>query len=157
MRIKTNLLAIALLLFAGISTANAQQNNHSYINNKNNTTMTTQNEKTTAILKAVELYAEAGRKASRTLGQQAFTEGATMSWVENGKINTVPINALFDVLEQTGAEEVTYTVEDITIAGNIAFVRISSTFSKLASFNDMFTLAEQGGEWKIVSKIYSVK
>ena len=51
----------------------------------------------------------------------------------------------------------TYTVEDINVAGNIAFVRISSWFSKLASFNDMFTLAEQDGEWKIVSKIYSVK
>ena len=37
-----------------------------------------------------------------------------MSWVEKGVITTVPINALFDVLEQTG-------------------------------------------EWKIVSKIYSVK
>ena len=40
---------------------------------------------------------------------------------------------------------------------NVAFVRIDSWFSKLASFNDMFTLAEQDGQWKIVSKIYSVK
>lgn len=109
------------------------------------------------ILNAIELYAEAGRKASRKLGQKAFTEAATMSWVENGKITTVPINALFDVLEQTGEEEVSYTVEDVTVAGNVAFVRISSSFSKLTTFNDMFTLAEQGGEWKIVSKIYSVK
>lgn len=80
-----------------------------------------------------------------------------MSWVENGKINTVPIQVLFDVLEQTGEEEVTYNVEDVTVEGNVAFVRISSSFSKLTTFNDMFTLAEQNGEWKIVSKIYSVK
>ena len=119
--------------------------------------MSKQSEKVAAILKAVELYAEAGRKGSREIGQQAFTEQATMSWVENGKITTVPITALYDVLDQTGEEEVTYTVEDINVAGNIAFVRISSWFSKLASFNDMFTLAEQDGEWKIVSKIYSVK
>ena len=45
----------------------------------------------------------------------------------------------------------------VAAAGNIAFVRISSSFSKLTTFNDMFTLAEQDGEWKIVSKIYSVK
>ena len=45
----------------------------------------------------------------------------------------------------------------MTVAGNVAFVRISSWFSKLTTFNDMFTLAEQDGEWKIVSKIYSVK
>ena len=109
------------------------------------------------VLDAIELYAEAGRKASRTIGQQAFSEGATMSWVENGKINTVPINTLFDVLEQTGEEEVSYTVEDVTVAGNVAFVRISSSFSKRTNFNEMFTLAEQDGKWKIVSKIYSVK
>lgn len=116
------------------------------------------NEKVAAILKAVELYAEAGRQASREIGQQAFTEAATMSWVENGKITTVPITALYDALEQTGVEEVTYEVTDINIAGNVAFVRIDSWFSKLASFNDMFTLAQQkNGEWKIVSKIYSVK
>jgi hypothetical protein len=81
-----------------------------------------------------------------------------MSWVENGNITTVPITALYDGLEQTGEEEVTYEVVDVNIAGNIAFVRIDSWFSKLGSFNDMFTLAQQeNGEWKIVSKIYSVK
>ena len=115
-----------------------------------------QNKTIECILNAIELYAEAGRKASRELGQKAFTEAATMSWVENGKINTVPIQVLFDVLEQTGEEKVTYNVEDVTVAGNVAFVRISSSFSKLTTFNDMFTLAEQNGEWKIVSKIYSV-
>ena len=119
--------------------------------------MNKNNETVQGILNAIELYAEAGRKASRELGQKAFTPDAIMSWVENGKIVTVPINALFDVLEQTGEEEVTYSVEDVTVAGNIAFVRISSSFSKLTTFNDMFTLAEQNGEWKIVSKIYSVK
>ena len=62
------------------------------------------------------------------------------------------------MLEQTGEEEVSYTVEDVTVAGNVAFVRVSSSFSKLTTFNDMFTLAQQeNGEWKIVSKIYSVK
>ena len=33
MRTNTKLLAVALLLFAGITTNNAQQNNKSYINN----------------------------------------------------------------------------------------------------------------------------
>lgn len=140
------LTAIAVCLMAIGSTA------QSYNANMAN------NEKVAAILKAVELYAEAGRQASREIGQQAFTEAATMSWVENGKITTVPITALYDALEQTGVEEVTYEVTDVNIAGNVAFVRIDSWFSKLASFNDMFTLAQQeNGEWKIVSKIYSVK
>ena len=119
--------------------------------------MSKQSEKVAAILKAVELYAEAGRKGSHEIGQQAFTEQATMSWVENGKITTVPITALYEGLEQTGEEEVTYEVEDVTVAGDVAFVRISSTFSKLGSYDDMFTLAEQDGQWKIVSKIYHTK
>lgn len=119
--------------------------------------MSKQSEKVAAVLKAVELYAEAGRKGSREIGQQAFTEQATMSWVEKGKVTTVPITSLFDGLEQTGEEEVTYEVVDVSIAGNVAFVRIDSTFSKLGSYDDMFTLAEQGGQWKIVSKIYHTK
>ena len=109
------------------------------------------------VLEAVERYAEAGRKASRAIGESAFTPDATMSWVENGKIVTVPITALYDVLEKTGEEGVSYTVEQVSLAWNVAFVRIASTFSKLASFNDLFTLARGADGWRIASKIYSVK
>ena len=109
------------------------------------------------ILGAIERYAEAGRKASRAIGESAFTPDATMSWVDGGKIVTVPIAALYDVLEKTGEEEVSYTVEQVSLAGDIAFVRIASTFSKLASFHDLFTLARGADGWKIASKIYRVK
>lgn len=149
------IVSLIVLLCTCSMAVNAQTSNQELFNN--NITMEKNNEKVTAILKAVELYAEAGRKGSREIGQQAFTEQATMSWVEDGKITTVPISALYDVLGQTGQEEVTYEVVDVSIAGNVAFVRIDSWFSKLGSFNDMFTLAEQNGQWKIVSKIYSVK
>ena len=149
------IVSLIVLLCTSSMAVNAQTSNQELFNN--NITMEKNNEKVTAIMKAVELYAEAGRKGSREIGQQAFTEQATMSWVENGKITTVPISALYDVLGQTGQEEVTYEVVDVSIAGNVAFVRIDSWFSKLGSFNDMFTLAEQNGQWKIVSKIYSVK
>ena len=147
---------LTVLLCIGFGGVNAQTSKQG-LSNKNKVTMEKSKAKVTAILKAVELYAEAGRKGSREIGKQAFTEQATMSWVENGKITTVPISALYDGLEQTGEEEVTYEVVDVSIADNITFVRIDSWFSKLGSFNDMFTLAEQNGEWKIVSKIYSVK
>lgn len=46
-------------------------------------TMSKMDEQMTAILKAVELYAEAGRKGIREIGEKAFTEKATMSWVED--------------------------------------------------------------------------
>lgn len=150
------IMSLTLLLCIGSTAVNAQTSNQG-TPNKISVTMEKNNAKLAAILKAVQLYAEAGRKGSREIGKQAFTEQATMSWVENGKITTVPISVLYDGLEQTGQEEVTYEVVDVSIAGNVAFVRIDSWFSKLGSFNDMFTLAEQNGEWKIVSKIYSVK
>lgn len=135
----SKIVTLALLLCIGSTAVKAQTCNQC-ATHKNNVTMNKNNQTVQGILNAIELYAEAGRKASRELGEKAFTKEATMSWVEKGVITTVPINALFDVLEQTGEEEVTYTVEDVTVAGNVAFVRISSSFSKLTTFNDMFTL-----------------
>ena len=114
--------------------------------------------KIASILNAIELYAEAGRKGEGKLVGLAFIPEATMTWVADGKITAVPIAALADALDKTGAEEVTYEVSDITLAQDVAFVRIESSFSKLGSFSDMFTLAEQAdGTWKIVSKIYHAK
>ena len=54
------------------------------------------------VLKAVELYAERGRNPSGGKGKKAFAQWATMSWNENGKLVSVPIQALFDALEGTG-------------------------------------------------------
>jgi len=76
-----------MLFCIGFGGVNAQTSNQG-LSDKNKVTMEKNNAKVSAILKAVELYAEAGRKASREIGQQAFTEQATMSWVENGKIKT---------------------------------------------------------------------
>ena len=92
-----------------------------------------QNETVQGILNAIELYAEAGRKASRELGEKAFTKEATMSWVEKGVITTVPINALFDVLEQTGEEEVAYLYFSLTISYDLR----TSSFSA-SSFMSIF-------------------
>ena len=109
------IMSLTLLLCIGFGGVNAQTSNQG-ASNKKSVTMEKNNAKVAAVLKAVELYAEAGRKASREIGMQAFTEHATMSWVENGKITTVPITSLFDGLEQTGEEEVTYEVVDVSIA-----------------------------------------
>ncbi|MBR1626972.1 MAG: nuclear transport factor 2 family protein [Bacteroidales bacterium] len=125
---------------------------------ENKTTMNYTEQEKTDIMKAVELYAEAGRKGSKELGEKAFTKNATMSWVEDNKIVTVPISALFEALGQTGEQEVSYELRELNVAGDIAFVRIESHFSKLSDYDDMFTLAKgENGEWKIVSKIYHDK
>ena len=108
------------------------------------------------VLKAVELYAEGGRNPAGGKGKKAFAQWATMSWNENGKLTTVPIQTLFNGLEATGPEEVTYTVKNIVVSQTAATVYIESNFSKLGKFNDMFTLVKDESGWKIVSKVYDV-
>ena len=89
-------------------------------------------------------------------GKKAFAQWATMSWNENGKLTTVPIQTLFSGLDTTGPEEVIYTVKNVTISPTVATVSIESSFSKLGKFNDMFTLVKDESGWKIVSKVYDV-
>ena len=108
------------------------------------------------VLKAVELYAEGGRNPSGGQGKKAFAQWATMSWNENGKLTTVPIQTLYDVLESTGPEEVTYTVKNIAVSPTVATVYIQSSFSKLGKFNDMFSWVKDESGWKIISKVYDV-
>ena len=79
-----------------------------------------------------------------------------MSWNENGKLITVPIKSLFDGLEATGREEVTYTVKNIAVSPTAATVYIESNFSKLGKFKDMFSLVKDESGWKIDSKVYDV-
>ena len=108
------------------------------------------------VLKAVELYAEGGRNPSWGQGKKAFAQWTTMSYNEKGKLITVPIQTLYDVLDATGPEEVTYTVKNITVSPTVATVAIESSFSKLGKFNDMFSLVKDESGWKIVSKVYDV-
>ena len=53
------------------------------------------------VLKAIELYAEGGRNPAGGQGKKAFAQWATMSWNENGKLTTVPIQTLFSGLDAT--------------------------------------------------------
>lgn len=45
---------------------------------------------------------------------------------------------------------------ECSVAGDVAMVRFESVFGD-AHFTDMFALVKAGSEWKIVSKIYTVK
>ena len=47
------------------------------------------------VVKAIEYYMEGGRKASSEVAKKGFAETATMSWYENGKLKSVPIQVLF--------------------------------------------------------------
>ena len=79
-----------------------------------------------------------------------------MSYNENGKLVTVPIQTLFSIMDSIGPEEVSYTLKNITVSPTVTTVSIDSSFSKIGKFNDMFTLVKDENDWKIVSKVYDV-
>ena len=98
--------------------------------------------------KVAEIHQEVKEKKLSLNGPQSYNE--------KGKLITVPIQTLYDVLDATGPEEVTYTVKNITVSPTVATVAIESSFSKLGKFNDMFSLVKDESGWKIVSKVYDV-
>lgn len=106
--------------------------------------------------KPLDLYVKAAIEGDSKIARPAFAEGATITHVENDSIVCLPIQALFDYYDQTGKQNASYEISECSVAGDIAMVRIESVFGE-AQFTDMFTLARESGEWKIVSKIYSVK
>ena len=108
------------------------------------------------VLKEIELYIEWGKNPAGGAGKKAFAQWATMSYNENGKLVTVPIQTLFSIMESIGPEDVSYTIKNITVSPTVATVSIELSFSKIGKFNDMFTLVKDEHDWKIVSKVYDV-
>lgn len=108
------------------------------------------------VLKAIDLYIEGGKNPAGGAGKKAFAQWATMSYNENGKLVTVPIQSLYSIMDSIGPEEVSYTLKNITVSPTVATVSIDSSFSKIGKFNDMFTLVKDENDWKIVTKVYNV-
>lgn len=108
------------------------------------------------IKKALDAYVEAAVKGSSEIAKPAFASTATISYNENGKLVSNPIQALYDYYNQTGPHPASYTITCAQVSENVAVVSIDSKFGD-TSFDDMFTLVKDGNDWKIVSKIYRVK
>ena len=109
------------------------------------------------IVAAVDLYIEGGRKGDSKITRKAFAQWATMSWSENGKLTTVPIQALYEYVDKSGAQTVTHG--DIKVCAKTdttAVVSVDTQFG-VAKFTDMFALVRNGNEWKIVAKVYHVR
>lgn len=108
------------------------------------------------ISKALDLYVNAAVEGTSQVARPTFVEGATITHVENDSIICLPIQALFDYYDQTGKHPASYKISDCNVAGDVAMVRIESKFGD-TEFSDIFTLAKEGNEWRIVSKIFTVK
>lgn len=108
------------------------------------------------ISKALDMYVNAAVEGNSQVARPAFVEGATITHVENDSIICLPIQALFDYYDEVGKHPASYEIADCNVAGDVAMVRIESKFAD-AEFSDIFTLAKEGDDWKIVSKIFTVK
>ncbi|WP_305156490.1 nuclear transport factor 2 family protein [uncultured Muribaculum sp.] len=108
------------------------------------------------VVKAIEYYMEGGRKASSEVAKKGFAETATMSWYENGNLQSVPIQVLFDGFDSWQPTEASYKIINCEVADDVAMVAIDSQFGD-ASYTDMFTLVKDSDGWKIVSKVYHAK
>ena len=109
------------------------------------------------IVATVDLYIEGGRKGDSKITRKAFAPNATMSWSEKGKSVTVPIQALYDYVDKSGAQ--TVTRGEIKVGAQTATTAIVSVDTQFGAvkFTDMFALVRDGDDWKIVAKVYHVK
>lgn len=108
------------------------------------------------VSKALDMYVDAAIAGDSKVAEPAFAETATISHVEEGKLISLPIKSLFDYYDETGKQNASYEITALEVTGDVAIVRIDSKFGE-TGFDDMFTLAKDGDNWKIISKIYRVK
>ena len=113
-------------------------------------------EQLSGIRRALDLYTEAAIKGDSKIAEPAFAKTATMSFVQNDTLVSVPIQALFDYYNTECPQPASYEISVCDVASDAAIVRIDSQFGE-TKFADMFTLVKDGDEWKITSKIYHVK
>lgn len=150
-----SLTVISVLTITGLLVSCQNKNND---HNQQNKTEIMQNnhEQKEGILKAIDLYVEAGKKGDGNIAKPAFASTATMSWSENGSLKSVPIQALFDGFSAAEPMEAKYKLTNLDVEGDVAIVRIESQFGS-DKYADMFTLVKDGSDWKIISKIYQIK
>lgn len=147
-----SLTIISVLTIGGLLVSCQDKN---YQNNKTEVMQNNQEQKE-GILKAIDLYVEAGKKGDGNIAKPAFASTATMSWSENGVLKSVPIQALFDGFSAMKPMEANYKLTTLDVEGDVAIARIESQFGP-DKYADMFTLVKDGSDWKIISKIYQIK
>lgn len=153
----TKILSIVLVAAVITSCCNSEGNNNGRnVSAVPEITAVANTEVPDGIVKAIEYYMEGGRKASSEAAKKGFAETATMSWYENGKLQSVPVQVLFDSFDSWQPKEASYRIINCEVADDVAMVAIDSQFGD-ASYTDMFTLVKDSDGWKIVSKIYHIK
>lgn len=106
-----------------------------------------------AICRTLDQYIEGSRKGNSQITATAFAPGATLAGIYQGKFMLVPIQVLYNLVDQDGAKEANYSLRTCDIQHGIAIVSINAQFGT-KQYTDMFTLVKEDNSWKTVSKVY---
>lgn len=158
MKYLSSILLILILLSAGACGRVQTESTKEFadMETKESTYINATPDQIAGIRKALDLYAEAAIKGDSKIAEPAFAKTATMSFVQNDTLVSVPIQALFDYYNNECPQPASYEIAVCDVADDAAIVKIDSKFGD-TEFADMFTMVKDGDDWKIVSKIYHVK
>ena len=150
-------LALAgFVIFSSCQSNDKQQSKNNEVMQEKVSSVNATSAQLDGIKKALDAYVEAAVKGDSKIAKPVFANTATISHVENDTLVSGPIQEMFDYYDQTGPHHAEYTITSAQVSEDIAVVSIDSKFGD-ASFDDMFTLAKDGNEWKIISKVFHVK
>ena len=147
---------VGFLVFSSCQSNDKQQSKNNEVMQETISSVNATSAQLDGIKKALDAYVEAAGKGDSNIAKPVFAKTATISHVENDSLVSGPIQELFDYYDQTGPHHAEYTITSAQVSDNVAVVSIDSKFGD-AAFDDMFTLAKDGDEWKIVSKVFHVK
>ncbi len=110
-----------------------------------------------AIEAVVEKYIEGGRKGDSSIMKPVFHENAQMSGHGEDGAFSGPVQLLFDYVDgDAPASELEMRIANITISDETAASVVLNADHWLGvNYTDHFHLLKIGGEWKIISKIFS--
>jgi hypothetical protein len=112
-----------------------------------------------AVRKAVGYYIQGHATGDPEYFRKAFSDKATLSWIKEGKLSQRTVaDYIAGAPGKSAPDEAkrTRTIEEVSITGNVAVVRIALD-SPETHIIDYLSLLKIEGEWKIVSKIFFVQ
>ena len=108
-----------------------------------------------AALGAIMHYIAGAESGSVETLRPGFHPDATIYGYIGPDLFGGPIQMFFDWHESNGpAADMIARVDNISIEGSIALVRLEIDNWTGHKFTDMFTLLKTDGEWKIISKVF---
>ncbi|KWN22025.1 hypothetical protein WT83_04970 [Burkholderia territorii] len=106
------------------------------------------------IEQAIAHYAEGGTAGDPQRVALAFDPSASMQFIKEGGLQTVPIARFFtDFIKPGVMQQRTVRIETIDITGSAASAKVVIDYAT-HRFTDYFNLLKIDGKWLIVSKIF---